>query len=87
MHLRNPGQKDEFDSMLDKAPENISYIKRNLLQFCNSLLKNFGIKIDNLSEDFSNGINLIMLIGMVQGRYPLNRACVRNLDLRVQSVL
>ena len=69
--LRNPGQKDEFDSMLDKAPENINYIKRNLLQFCNSLLKNFGIKVENLSEDFSNGINLIMLIGMVEGRYPL----------------
>ena len=57
--------------MLDKAPENINYIKRNLLQFCNSLMKNFSIKVENLSEDFSNGTNLIMLIGMVEGRYPL----------------
>ena len=66
---RNPGQKDEFDSMLDKAPENVNYIKRNLLQFCNSLLKNFGIKVENLDDDFSNGINLIILIGVVEGKF------------------
>ena len=68
-NFRNPGQNDEFDAMLDKAPENINYIKRNLLQFCNSLLSKFGIKIENLCDDFANGVNLIILIGMVEGIY------------------
>lgn len=66
--FRNPGQKDEFDSLLDKAPENINYIKRSLLQFSNSILGKFNIIVANLSDDFSNGVNLIILIGMVQGK-------------------
>ena len=65
--IKNSGRKDGFDSLFETSPEKINPVKRNLLKFCNKLLNKLDIKVEDLSKDFSNGVNLILLIGLVQG--------------------
>ena len=59
--------------MLDQAPEKVNYVKRNLLEFCNTSLKKLKIEIESLEKDFCTGVNLILLIGQVQGMYLSNQ--------------
>ena len=65
--IKNSGRKDGFDSLFDSSPEKIDPVKRNLLKFCNDILNKLNVKVNDLEKDFSNGVNLILLIGLVQG--------------------
>ena len=65
--IKNSGRKDGFDSLFDSSPEKINPVKRNLLKFCNDILNKLNVKVNDLEKDFSSGVNLILLIGLVQG--------------------
>lgn len=54
--------------MIDHSPEKINFVKRNLLKFCNTALGKLDILIEDLNTDFANGVNLILLIGLVEGK-------------------
>lgn len=79
--FKNSGKKDDFDSLVDTAPEKIHHVKRNLLQFANSLLCKVSIQVENLDTDFCNGINFILLIGLIQGFFvPLHEYNYKSVD-------
>ena len=65
--IKKSGRKDGFDSLFDSSPEKINPVKKNLLKFCNDILSKINVKVNDLETDFCNGVNLILLIGMVQG--------------------
>ena len=89
--IKNSGRKDGFDSLFDSSPEKINPVKRNLLKFCNDILNKLNVKVNDLEKDFSNGVNLILLIGLVQGFFGLfiihfdghNRLCGQIVQISV----
>lgn len=79
--FKNSGKKDDFDSLIDGAPEKLHHVKRNLLQFANSLLCKLSIQVENLQQDFANGINFILLIGLIEGFFvPLHEYHYQDAD-------
>ena len=53
---------------MDAPLEKIEYVQTNLMKFVNSQLSKIGITIQNLTGDFNDGVNLILLIGLLKGK-------------------
>ena len=53
---------------MDAPLEKIEYVQTNLMKFVNSQLSKIGITIENLTGDFNDGVNLILLIGLLKGK-------------------
>ena len=65
--FRKTNINDGFDSLIDAPLEKIEYVQTNLMKFVNSHLSKLDITIENLTGDFNDGVNLILLIGLLKG--------------------
>ena len=53
--------------LIDNTPEKIHYVKQSLLQFSNSHLSKIRRSVKDIKADFSDGVNLILLVGLLKG--------------------
>jgi len=66
-------ERDAFDTLFDHAPEKLVVVKKSLQGFVNKHLSKLDLHIQNLDNQFSDGVNFILLIGLLEGYYvPLH---------------
>ncbi|XP_003747634.1 beta-parvin [Galendromus occidentalis] len=66
-------ERDAFDQLFDQAPEKLSVVKKSLLTFVNKHLSKINFEITDLDKQFHDGINLALLMGLLEGYFiPLH---------------
>jgi len=66
-------KRDGFDTLIDHAPEKLHFVTQSLLKFTNAHLSKVGYPVDDLENDFSDGVRLILLLGLLEGYFvPLH---------------
>ncbi|XP_057312668.1 alpha-parvin-like [Hydractinia symbiolongicarpus] len=66
-------ERDAFDTLFDHAPEKLVVVKKSLQGFVNKHLSKLDLQIINLDTQFSDGVNFILLIGLLEGYFvPLH---------------
>jgi len=66
-------ERDAFDTLFDHAPEKLVVVKKSLQGFVNKHLMKLDLQIDELDKQFSDGVNFILLIGLLEGYFvPLH---------------
>jgi len=66
-------ERDAFDTLFDHAPEKLVVVKKSLQGFVNKHLSKLDLQIDQLDKQFSDGVNFILLIGLLEGYFvPLH---------------
>lgn len=61
--------RDAFDTLLDHAPDKLSIVKKSLIDFANNQLEILSLSVNDLDKQFSDGINLILLMGLLEGYF------------------
>ena len=75
-------KRDGFDTLIDHAPEKLHFVKQSLLKFTNTHLSKVGFPVGDLENDFSDGVRLILLLGLLEGYFvPLH-----NFNLHPENV-
>lgn len=66
-------ERDAFDTLFDHAPEKLVVVKKSLQGFVNKHLSKLDLQIDELDKQFSDGVNFILLVGLLEGYFvPLH---------------
>ena len=60
-------EPDVFDTLFEAAPEKLRVVQTSLKNFCNRHLGHFGLKVDDLAEDFHDGVSLILIVSILGG--------------------
>ncbi|XP_003390571.1 PREDICTED: alpha-parvin-like [Amphimedon queenslandica] len=61
--------KDVFDKLFSEAPEKLEAVKRSLCQFASKVLAELDILIMDPENQFHNGVNFILLMGILEGYF------------------
>jgi len=61
--------RDAFDTLLDHAPDKLSIVKKSLIDFANNHLEILSLSVYDLDTQFSDGINLILLMGLLENYF------------------
>jgi len=61
--------RDAFDTLLDHAPDKLNIVKKSLIDFANTHLDILSLSVNDLDKQFSDGINLILLMGLLEGYF------------------
>jgi len=61
--------RDAFDTLLDHAPDKLSIVKKSLIDFVNTHLEILSFSVTDLDKQFADGINLILLMGLLEGYF------------------
>ncbi|XP_047141160.1 alpha-parvin isoform X1 [Hydra vulgaris] len=62
-------ERDAFDTLFDHAPEKLAVVKKSLQGFVNKHLSKLDLQIQNLDTQFNDGVNFILLIGLLEGYF------------------
>lgn len=62
-------ERDAFDTLFDHAPEKLIVVKKSLQGFVNKHLSKLDLHISNLDTQFSDGVNFVLLIGLLEGYF------------------
>lgn len=62
-------ERDAFDTLFDHAPEKLNAITKSVLAFVNRYLNKLNIYVTDLTEQFRDGVYLILLIGSLDGYF------------------
>jgi len=66
-------ERDAFDTLFDHAPDKLVVVKKSLQGFVNKHLSKLDLEIDNLDSQFGDGVNFVLLIGLLEGYFvPLH---------------
>jgi len=66
-------ERDAFDTLLSTQPEKLGVVKRSLQTFMNRQLNKVNLEVTDLDSDLSDGVQLCMLMGLLEGYYvPLH---------------
>ncbi|CAG0884401.1 unnamed protein product [Cyprideis torosa] len=82
-------ERDAFDTLFDHAPEKLAVVQRTLLAFVNRHLSRINVEVQNMGSEFQDGVNLILLMGLLEGYFtPLYcfNPTPREFEQRVQNV-
>jgi len=82
-------ERDAFDTLFDHAPEKLVVVKKSLQGFVNKHLSKLDLQIVNLNTQFSDGVNFILLIGLLEGYFvPLHlfQMTPQTFEHKVQNV-
>ncbi|KAK2726126.1 beta-parvin-like isoform X2 [Artemia franciscana] len=67
------GERDAFDTLFDHAPDKLKIVKKSLETFVNKHLMKINLEVINLDEQFCDGVNLVLLMGLLEGYFvPLH---------------
>ncbi|XP_035577649.1 gamma-parvin isoform X2 [Canis lupus dingo] len=59
--------KDVFDELFKLAPEKVNMVKEAIVNFVNQKLDRLGLSVQNLDNQFADGVFLLLLIGQLEG--------------------
>ncbi|XP_038406191.1 gamma-parvin isoform X6 [Canis lupus familiaris] len=59
--------KDVFDELFKLAPEKVNTVKEAIVNFVNQKLDRLGLSVQNLDNQFADGVFLLLLIGQLEG--------------------
>ncbi|KAL5259441.1 hypothetical protein ACHWQZ_G009775 [Mnemiopsis leidyi] len=62
-------ERDVFDTLFDSAPDKLNAVKGSLMAFANKQLSQINRGCSNIEEDFSNGVNLVVMMSLAEGYY------------------
>lgn len=62
-------ERDVFDKLFEEAPQKLEAVKKSLCQFCTKVLQELDIIITDLETQFQNGVNLVLMMGLLEGYY------------------
>lgn len=62
-------ERDVFDTLFDSAPDKLNAVKGSLLLFANKQLRKLNIDCTNIEDQFSNGVNLVIMMSLAEGYY------------------
>jgi len=82
-------ERDAFDTLFDHAPEKLAVVKKSLQGFVNKHLDKLDLQIMNLDTQFSDGVNFILLLGILEGYFvPLHQFHMtpQSFDQKVHNV-
>jgi len=66
-------ERDAFDTLFDHAPDKLSIVKRSLIEFANRHLEKVNLVVTDLDTQFSDGVFLVLLMGLLEGYFvPLH---------------
>jgi parvin len=85
--------RDAFDTLFDHAPEKLQIVKRSLVNFVNKHLNKINIEcyagqtgVDLDPNQFSDGLLLIFLMGMLEGYFvPLGNIFTTAVDPVIEA--
>ncbi|XP_055390448.1 beta-parvin [Condylostylus longicornis] len=60
-------EKDAFDTLFDCAPEKLTVVKKSLVTFVNKHLAKLNFEVNDLNQDFRDGVYLCLLMGLLGG--------------------
>ncbi|CAG0885139.1 unnamed protein product [Darwinula stevensoni] len=63
------GERDAFDTLFDHAPDKLQVVKRSLVAFVNKHLNRLNLEVFNLETQFSDGVYLVLLMGLLEGYF------------------
>jgi parvin len=63
------GERDVFDKLFEQAPDKLETVKKTLCQFCTRVLQDMDIVITDIDTQFHNGVNLVLMMGLLEGYY------------------
>lgn len=82
-------ERDAFDALFENAPEKLNVVKKSLQNFVNRHLSKLNLEVNDLDTQFHDGVNLIFLIGLLEGYFvPLYKFKVTpsGFDQKVKNV-
>lgn len=62
-------ERDAFDTLFDHAPDKLQIVKRSLVTFVNKHLNKLNLEVTNLDTQFSDGVYLCLLCGLLDGYF------------------
>lgn len=62
-------ERDVFDKLFEQAPGKLETVKKTLCQFCTRVLQEMDIIISDIESQFHNGVNLVLMMGLLEGYY------------------
>uniref|UniRef100_A0A1I8G3D2 Calponin-homology (CH) domain-containing protein n=1 Tax=Macrostomum lignano TaxID=282301 RepID=A0A1I8G3D2_9PLAT len=66
-------ERDMLDDIFERSPERVGLLERHLMLFINSNLACLNIEVTDLARDLADGVNLIILLGLLEGYFvPLH---------------
>lgn len=64
--IRGANEKDAFDALFQLAPQKLKLVKKSLVDFANRHLSTLQLKVTDLDTQFSDGVFLIFLMGVLE---------------------
>ncbi|XP_050696023.1 beta-parvin-like [Eriocheir sinensis] len=83
------GERDAFDTLFDHAPDKLQVVKKSLITFVNKQLNLVNLEVNDLENDFCDGVYLCMLMGLLEGYFvPLHHFYItpRTFDEKFHNV-
>ncbi|KRT80780.1 Actin binding protein [Oryctes borbonicus] len=60
-------ERDAFDTLFDHAPDKLQVVKKSMVTFVNKHLNKINLEVTELESQFSDGVYLILLMGLLEG--------------------
>ena len=60
-------ERDAFDTLFDHAPDKLQVVKKSLVTFVNKHLNKVNLEVTDLDSQFSDGVYLCLLTGLLEG--------------------
>jgi len=62
-------ERDAFDTLFDHAPDKLNVVKKSLITFLNKHLNKVNLEVTDLESQFSDGVYLVLLMGLLEGYF------------------
>jgi len=62
-------ERDAFDTLFDHAPDKLNVVKKSLITFVNKHLNKVNLEVTDLESQFSDGVYLVLLMGLLEGYF------------------